>query len=118
MSIYNSIFWDEVHSLGDILRINTYDQGFTRVTTNLLSDDDNVVLKMDIPGVSKENVTVEIDDSILYVTAKRDENTTYKGKWKMLDVDCENIKAKTENGELTITLSRNKSKKNKKIVID
>jgi HSP20 family protein len=82
-------------------------------------EENNIVVTLDIPGVAKENVEIEFETNILTVTAKRDEEKTYNGKWKISqDVNAEKISAKLENGVLSLTLPKKKPTKGTKITLD
>jgi HSP20 family protein len=119
---FNTIFNDldkVLYTLG-----KSYDSSFGATLGNFPSDsynveDDKVVMTFDVPGVAKDNIDVEYNNGILSVKAKRDENKTYSGKWKIThDVDPDKISAKHENGVLTITMFKRESEKGKKIALE
>jgi HSP20 family protein len=84
-----------------------------------IEQDGKLIVSLDVPGVDKKDVTVDYDSRILSVAAKRNEDKTYSGKWRITQlIDPDNITAKLENGVLVITLTKKDSEKGKKIVVD
>jgi HSP20 family protein len=83
-------------------------------TADLSEDATNYYVKVELPGVKKEDVAVELDNSVLTVTAKR-AVTTAEGE-KVVEfqrtfdvpegVDATKIQAAYENGLLTLTLAK------------
>jgi HSP20 family protein len=80
----------------------------------LSEDATNYYVKVELPGVKKEDVAVELDNSVLTVTAKR-AVTTAEGE-KVVEfqrtfdvpegVDATKIQPAYENGLLTLTLAK------------
>lgn len=90
---------------------------------NIKEEDDKFVISLAIPGVSKEDCKIEVENGMLTVSAstkseKRDEE---KGKYSRYEysvssfsrsfslptnADAEHIAAKYDNGELKITLPK------------
>ena len=80
--------------------------------------EDKYVLEIDLPGYKKEDVQILPDKDILRITAKRtlnDENVKFRERFSgelvremrlLPTVDASNIKAKMEDGILTITLPK------------
>ena len=83
---------------------------------------DLIVLTMDMPGVKKENIVVEVEENKLSIKAKREEEEKTEED-KVLNyhfipmeyeetvtlpesVDVETILAKYENGVLTISMQK------------
>ncbi|MCS7027549.1 MAG: Hsp20/alpha crystallin family protein [Bacteroidia bacterium] len=89
--------------------------------TDIKETADDYKIEIAIPGVKKEDITIEQKENYLIVTAEhkesREENTTYHlkeikyGKYKRSfrlpnNIQKDNIQAKFENGILTITLPK------------
>lgn len=80
-------------------------------------DQDTFTLSFDVPGVKKEDVSIEEHDGVLEVSAKRKSHETvtaqlekkYKIDERMVDVS--KIKAVLEDGVLNIVLPKNKDAK-------
>ena len=68
------------------------------------------VLEVELPGVKKEDLDVQVEKNILTVKATRarkDEKFTYERNFRLADeIDTENIKVSLENGILTFELSK------------
>lgn len=93
----------------------------------------NYVLKFDMPGVSKDQVKVEVDKDQLTVTAERKEESTTEEKKKFLSelyygafsrsftlpgiVDDSKVEAKFKEGVLTVVVPKVESPQTKQIPI-
>lgn len=84
----------------------------------------------ELPGVNKEDINIEFEDGVLYVSAsvKVDDNEKYllrerrnknlRRTFSLGDIDEESIKAKFENGLLIVSvLFKEEVKKEKKTII-
>ena len=110
---------------------NMFDDPFFRGTrtTNLMKTDvkevgDNYQLEMEVPGFAKEDISIELHDGYLNISAKKsndndqkdnDGNIRYSGSCSRSfyvgdDIKQEDIKASYNNGELIITLPKNAPK--------
>lgn len=94
---------------------------------------ENYVMKFDLPGVSKDQVKVEISGDQMTVSAERSEEKTKEDKKKYLSelyygsytrsftlpgpVDEKKIDAKFENGVLTVKVPKSETTKAKQIPI-
>ena len=80
--------------------------------------DKDIVFTIDMPGVSKKDINIEVEDHFIKVSATngngRDYNYTRRFK-PMVDVDS--AKATFTNGVLDITVSKVAEKKGKKVSI-
>ena len=100
---------------------------------NLWSNNDQAVLKAEIPGLSKNDITITVQNDVLTLEGNRkletlNENEDYHrqergyGNFKRtvslpFSVDNEKITAKVNNGVLTVTLPRREEDKPRKINI-
>ena len=86
------------------------------IALNVKKNNDGYVVEASIPGIKKEDISMNYDDSKLtievkeheaskdeYVIRERFENY-YKREIELANVDAEGIKARLENGILTINL--------------
>ncbi len=95
--------------------------------------DGNCTIEMDIPGIKKEDIHMEIDHGYLTVSAKKEEHNEEKGEYirqerfygemkrsfYVGDVDENSIKASFNNGILKVEFPIDASTNNKKqITID
>jgi HSP20 family protein len=97
--------------------------------TNILEKDDAYVVTSEIPGVSKENIKIDVADNNLTISVSKKDNKETKEKKNYLvkeiseasynrtfyleDMDEDNISAKMDNGILTITVGKVKEVKPK-----
>ena len=101
--------------------INSANLPRMRPATDLIERDDAFYIYMDLPGVAKEQVRVEIDDNELVVFAEAMHgadpaerlhalefgDAEYRALFTLSDtVDTEKITAKTENGVLEVVLPK------------
>lgn len=103
--------------------------------TDIEKNTENIIYKIEVPGFTKEDISIELEDNKLIVCAEKTtetestneiilkERTTSKICRTFLikdDVSEEEIKAKFENGLLTITIPNKEvtEVKRKKINID
>lgn len=98
--------------------------------------EDKVVVECELPGFKKDDIEISYEDKILTVEAKKDEKVenekdknnyivkerysqSVRRSFTVDNIDEDNIKAKYEDGILTITLNKKIPEKlDKKITID
>ncbi len=107
---------------------------FNYLRTDIYEQDNVYYLKIEVPGVEKENIRVDYENGYLTVSIKQEdifeETSEYIRKERVMsekertfyvgDIHEESIKASCQNGILTITLDKNDEKKEtkKQIVIE
>ena len=92
--------------------------------TDVVEKDDHYELNVDLPGYKKEDIELSLDQGYLKISAKKDQNTEEKNKeGKVIrrerysgsmsrsyfvgeDLKQEDIKAKFEDGVLTISIPK------------
>jgi len=100
---------------------------------DIYESEDLYSLKMEIPGVSRENLDITIEDNELKISAKSSFETNEAEKIKYSDfsdmdysrtfkvgndIDRNHIDAKLENGVLTLLLHKHEKVKPRKITIN
>jgi HSP20 family protein len=98
--------------------------------TNIAEADDAFVFTMEMPGMDKQDVSVNIEGDTLIVRAEKSEQQEEKGlirreyrstkferSFNVNGINRESVKAKMENGILTVTLPKAADKVGKKIDI-
>ena len=79
------------------------------------------LLEVEIPGVKKEDLDLQLEKNILTVKATRqrkDEKFTYERSFRLAeDIDTDNIKVSLENGVLGIALSKKQQAAPRKLEI-
>ena len=98
--------------------------------TDIIETVDAVILKLDMPGVAKENVDLTVDKDMLTIVGKSDPEPagepvyreTYVGDYQRqftltADVDPSNVTATMNHGVLTVSIGKAERVKPKKIKI-
>ncbi|MBO7061113.1 Hsp20/alpha crystallin family protein [Fibrobacter sp.] len=82
---------------------------------------DGFMLEVELPGVKKEDLDIQIEKNILTVKATRarkDEKFTYERSFRLADdIDTENIKVSLENGVLAFALAKKQQAAARKLSI-
>ena len=103
-------------------------------SADVCTDDDNVYMRMDLPGLKKDEIDISFDGHILSITGRRkeedlEENESYWSRERYFgefhrfvhipaEVSSEDLKARYEDGVLTVTLHKEEKAKRKKIAIE
>ena len=78
-------------------------------------------LEVELPGVKKENVSIEMERNVLTIKGSRkrgETETTYERSFRVADqIDSDNVTAVMEDGVLRVSLNKKKESEAKKIVI-
>ena len=90
---------------------------YTYPLANVINDEGTYILTLAIPGVAKNDVSINIEKNKLTIKSEVEENTDTKFRLREFnyakfersftlsdDVDIDNISAKFENGVLTISI--------------
>ena len=130
-------FWNShsllEHELDKFFDSSAKSDDFHAPSCEVVDADKEYAVSMDIPGMKKEEISIEIKDNHLYVTGERKfENKSEKqsvlrterryGKFSRIftlpqDVRADGIEAKFENGVLDIILPKEEKTKARKIAI-
>lgn len=102
-------------------------------SADVYEDDNLVIVKMDLPGMTKDEIDISFDGHVLAVTGRRDgDDVDGSCHWSRerfhgdfhryvhipTDVGSENLKATYENGVLEVALEKAEKVKTKKIAIE
>jgi len=104
-SFLNEFFGNENLSLG---------HRFIDKNENITENDNSYKLELSLPGFSKEDIKIELNEGLIFITSEikeADENNYFKTSFEKKyflpeDVDIDNIDASMENGILSITLNK------------
>tara|TARA_Y100001970_G_C13944324_1_gene704800 strand:- start:168 stop:605 length:438 start_codon:yes stop_codon:yes gene_type:complete len=113
-SIFSDRFFDSFFSdapIYGVSRSNRRDTGFSP-RFNVQQSETGYVISVAAPGVSKEDVNVNIEDNTLTISYTQEENTetsfacsSFRRSWRLPEgTDIENITAAYENGILSLSV--------------
>jgi len=113
----------------EVVRREGQDRQF-QPATDIIETADAVLLKLDMPGVAKENIDLTVDKDMLTIVGKADPEEsgepvyreTYVGDYQRqftltADVDPNNVTATMNHGVLTVKIGKAEQVKPKKIKI-
>ena len=105
------------YDLNDLFGFNGFNGNADLEETN-----DGYVLSMEVPGIAKENINIELEDDVLTISVKQDNKEENKDNkylrheivstynfsrgFQVLDADMDNVTAKLENGILTVMVKK------------
>ena len=100
---------------------------------DLVEADDHFVLKADLPGLSEDDVAIEVQDNVLTISGSREAETEQKEKgWYRLErsygsfnrsltlpdgVDADKVEAKFDRGVLEVRIPKPEERKPRRISI-
>jgi HSP20 family protein len=103
-------------------------------SSDVFEDDDTVHVKMDLPGMKKEDIDVSFDGHVLSITGRREsatfsESESYWSRERFVgdfhryvhiptEVSPEELKAGYENGVLMVTLNKTDRAMRKKVAVE
>ena len=66
-------------------------------------------VSLDMPGVSREQLTIDVDGAVVRVQTVQDAARQYRAAYELpADIDAEATSAKLDHGVLTLTLAKKK----------
>jgi HSP20 family protein len=94
------------------------------IATDLYEDDANAYARLELPGFKKEELSVQLENSVLTVSVERkaakedDESLSFERSITIPEgVEADKVSAKYEDGVLTVTLPKTPERKPKLIEI-
>jgi len=96
-----------------------------RFPVDLYEDKENTYVRAELPGVNKEDISIEFVDSFLTLQASRKQKTDQNEESFSLnrsvmisnEVQADKVSASYENGMLTVTLPKKEESKPRKISV-
>ena len=78
-----------------------------RRSLNIEQDDTSWTLSLDVPGLSRDDLTIGIEGAVVRVESKAEAKRAFKAAYELpLDIDVSASDAKLENGVLTLKLGK------------
>jgi HSP20 family protein len=72
-------------------------------------NDEAWTVSLDVPGVTREQLTIDVDGAVVRVATAKDAPRQYQAAYELpADIDAEATSAKLENGVLTLSLGKKK----------
>ena len=95
----------------------SYDRAFERFVNEAFAgarksplveqDDKSWTLSIDVPGLSREDLTIGIEGAVVRIESKAEAKRQFKAAYELpLDIDVAASEAKLENGVLTLKLGK------------
>ena len=110
------------------------DGGFGSPNVDVIENNDNIVVKAELPGFKPENVDLRVEGNLLVMRGEGSEETQKnEGQYHLHErhqasfvrsiplptgVDANKANAEFENGVLTLTLPKNEESKPKRITVN
>jgi HSP20 family protein len=126
----NRLFGDTTR---DIINRDIGDRETWNPATDILETQDEYVFKLDVPGLSKEDVNINFEKGVLTISGEKKENReikkddyhrieSFSGKFSRSftlpqNIDAEKISASIKDGLLELRVGKSEAKKPKSIPI-
>ena len=76
---------------------------------DVTQDDKAWTVTLDLPGIAREDLSIDIEGAIVRIETKADAKRQFKAAYELpQDIDAANTGAKLENGVLTLSLGKKK----------
>jgi len=99
------------------------DKTFRR--SNVVTNEDDYRIQIAVPGLTKENIKISVDNSIIRISHEKKETddktffftTSFQKEYRLPDdAEDKNIEGKIENGILEVIIPRSKKKLNERFI--
>jgi HSP20 family protein len=106
----------------------TFDRGFERFVNDVFAapayrsldvqqNENAWTVTLDIPGVPREDLTLEIEGAIVRIATKETAKRQFKAAYELPEeIDLDTTEAKLENGVLTLVLGKKKPVSNARTI--
>ena len=83
--------------------------------SNMKLEDDVLTMEFDVPGLSKKDISIKVEDSVLLIEGDNDDRTFNKRYNISEDWDASKTSAKVKDGVLRVSIPKIEEKKTKVI---
>ena len=74
---------------------------------NVEQDDKAWTVTLDVPGIAREDLTIDIEGAVVRIETKAEAKRQFKAAYELpQDIDVDATEAKLENGVLTLKLGK------------
>lgn len=78
-----------------------------QIPCTIEQDEKSFILRFDVPGIGKDQLTIGVEGSIVRVESKEDAPRQYRCAYELpQEIDASSSEAKLENGVLTVKLGK------------
>ncbi|MDB5955019.1 Hsp20/alpha crystallin family protein [Ramlibacter sp.] len=114
------MFYAPAHRTHAFVPARSLDRGFERFLNapffnagptglKVEQNDEAWTVSLDLPGVTREQLTIDVDGAVVRVQTVKDAPRQYQAAYELpADIDGEATSAKLENGVLTLALAKKK----------
>jgi HSP20 family protein len=103
--------WNLLDELADRARTNTTKQNNIDIVDGVLT------MNFDVPGLSKSDITIKVEDRVITLEGENGDRTFNKQYKLNEDWDINQAEAKVKNGVLSLSIPKVKEKKKKVLEI-
>ena len=94
-----------------------FEQQHRRDTRNMKVEDDVLTMEFDVPGLSKKDIKIKVEDTVLSIEGDNEKRTFNKRYNIQEDWDVTKTSANVKDGVLTILIPKVEEKKTKVIEV-
>ena len=87
--------------------VRSFERFFNTLGFEAKQDEKAVTLTLDLPGVSKEDLKIDIEGAVVSISTREEAKRAYKAAYELAEeIDVDATTATLENGVLTLVLAK------------
>jgi HSP20 family protein len=101
--------WARANAFDQVMHDRVFVDAFEGASqhSHIESDEQSITLSLDVPGLSKDQLTIGIEGRVVRIASKDDAPRSVKATYKLgSDVDASQSQAKLENGVLKLKFAK------------